>query len=337
MKLKVCAVIVTYGNRFKYFEQVIQRLVDIKINHIVVVNNNSTPDSTAQLNKLEKQLKGVLKVIHLQENSGSANGYKVGIEYAATIKSDSFIWLLDDDNRPCENALNILADYWVSITSENKESTICLLSYRQGHSSIDAIMNNNPAADLGRNNIFRAFHFYDSIYKLFQKKKGSKSLHNAYLNKAGLTYVAPFGGMFFHKNLVKIIGLPDERFYLYSDDHDYSYRITKSGGSILLIPSSEIEDIDVSWHSRQKESAVFKFAKNDDYVRLFYSIRNRSYFEKKELVNNWIIYCINMSIYSMTVFFLALVYFNFKNIYIYFKALYCGLTGKMGIIKDIRY
>lgn len=42
MKNKVSAVIVTYGNRYCFLEQVINRVLTMNINKIIVVNNNSS-------------------------------------------------------------------------------------------------------------------------------------------------------------------------------------------------------------------------------------------------------------------------------------------------------
>lgn len=336
MKHKVSVVIVTYGNRYCFLEQVIDMLLSLKINKIVVVNNNSSNESYNCLIKLENKLAKKLRVIHLSENTGSANGFKTGINYAVNMKASDFIWLLDDDNRPKEDALDILMEYWERLTDENKNNKICLLSYRKGHTNINAIMNNNPGADLGRNNTFRAFHISSVFKNLFLKKKG---IYNEKLNhkNSAITFVAPYGGMFFHKRLVDLIGLPDASYYLYSDDHEYSYRITKKGGSIIYLPASQIDDIDFSWHSKSKQVAVVRFAKSNDFVRLFYSIRNRVFFEKNELVTNWCVYIINMLIYSIAVFFISLVNFRLKNMKIYFKAVYFGLTGKMGVIEDIKF
>ena len=46
-----------------------------------------------------------LKVIYLDENTGSAGGYKLGLEEAYKCNECEFIWLLDDDNKPQKDSL----------------------------------------------------------------------------------------------------------------------------------------------------------------------------------------------------------------------------------------
>ncbi|MEM4965125.1 MAG: hypothetical protein QXT13_13345 [Pyrobaculum sp.] len=53
-----------------------------------------------------------------------------------------------------------------------------------------------------------------------------------------------YGGMFFHKKLIDTIGYLDERFYVYDDDIEWTYRITHKGGAIYLVLSSIVLDID---------------------------------------------------------------------------------------------
>ena len=68
----------------------------------------------------------------------------------------------------------------------------------------------------------------------------------------------PYGGLFFHRSIIDIIGLPDTNYFLYGDDFDFSYRITKKGGKIFLVTQSVIEDLEKSLTSSIPENAARK-------------------------------------------------------------------------------
>jgi GT2 family glycosyltransferase len=120
--------------------------------------------------------------------------------------------------------------------------------------------------------------------------------------KFGKVPVAPYGGLFIDKKILTKIGYPDENFYLYADDHEWSYRITKNGGEIYLIFDSKIDDIELSWHvPKENKETTFSIISKANPFRVYYSIRNRVYFEINNLVNNRAIYWINVGSVSLIV------------------------------------
>jgi len=93
------AVTVTYGNRFHLLKQVIDSALAEGVAKVIVVDNNSVPQSREQLKAYEHELgSDKIKVLYLDDNYGSAGGYKRGLEEAYEDPSCEFIWLLDDDN-----------------------------------------------------------------------------------------------------------------------------------------------------------------------------------------------------------------------------------------------
>ena len=109
---------------------------------------------------------------------------------------------------------------------------------------------------LGRVNGFIGFHIFDFHSKIirFLKKVSLKKNVNQYMSEIadkctcdknwGTVPVAPYGGLFFHKKLIDIIGYPMEDLFLYQDDFEYTYRITKNGGKIYLILNSTVKDLE---------------------------------------------------------------------------------------------
>ena len=80
--MKTFAIIVTYGNRFLLLRKVVLELLNIKIDKIVIVDNKSEKESADQLIKLRKEYKSIIEVVSLNENTGSAKGYAIGIRKA---------------------------------------------------------------------------------------------------------------------------------------------------------------------------------------------------------------------------------------------------------------
>jgi GT2 family glycosyltransferase len=131
MNEKVCVVTVTYGNRFHFLNQVIDAALEEGVCKVIVVGNNSSPESREKLKEYEKELgEQKIKVLYLDDNYGSAGGFKIGLKEAYNDQECEFIWRLDDDNKPLEGSLKILLDFWSSLKIENKEEKIALLSYR---------------------------------------------------------------------------------------------------------------------------------------------------------------------------------------------------------------
>lgn len=333
--MKVFAIVVTYGDRYHLLEQSIDALFKQQVSRVIVVDNRSHTSSYEQLRNLEKNLRGKLKVIHLEENTGSAGGYKIGLQNAYACEDCKFIWLLDDDNRPKEGALNALIDFWQKLAEEDKEHRIALMSYREDREIYkEVILKNLPNLVIGRTNSFLGFHVCEipavlirRIKKRYVQKLNGKDLGNKI---TGTVSAVPFGGMFFHKALLNEIGYPNQDLYLYSDDWDFSYRITHKGGKIIMLLNSVIEDLQKSWHRKNKES-LFKIYLLDDLedFRLYYYVRNRIYFEKKHLVTNPVIYCFNRLTLLSTVLIFGFIKKR-NNLRIIKKAVRDGNKGELG-------
>ncbi|QCT93940.1 glycosyltransferase [Caminibacter mediatlanticus TB-2] len=299
--MKVCAVIVTYGDRFYLLKQVIDACLKEGIDKIIVVDNASAENSRRQLKEYEKQI-DKLKVIYLNENTGSAGGYKRGLQEAYNCEECEYIWLLDDDNMPTKDSLKILKDFWNKYDLEDKEENLCLLSFRPDRVIYkEAIMTNNPNLVLGRKNSFLGFHIIDlpkKVIRVIKRKIGMQTFKENSKIRYGQVAVAPYGGMFFHKKLIGSIGYPKEEFFVYADDHEWSYRVTKKNGKIILVLDSVLEDIEKSEGFRYGNKLnYFQLLLNISKMRSYYSIRNRVFFEKCLLVQNDKIWSLNRFIF----------------------------------------
>jgi len=305
--MTVTVVVVTYSDRFHLLNQVLDSCLDSGVKNIIVVDNDSNENSKKQLKHYSKMKGAKINVIWNSSNLGSAKAYKQGLKKAQELNSE-FIWLLDDDNKPRKGSLNKLVEFWKS----KPDDVVTLLSFRPDrHQYKQAIQENNSDLVLSLKNSFSGFHLKEKILNIFKFKKNSDV-------KFGQVAYAPYGGMFFEKSILDNIGYPNEDFFLYSDDHDWSYRITKMNKKIYLILESVIDDIDTSWAIKYKKNTIFKKIKNAPSLRVYYSVRNRMLFEKKYLISNRIVYRFNRLIFT---FILSIYSYKTINYKVFLKAM----------------
>jgi GT2 family glycosyltransferase len=319
-------VIVTYGNRIHLLEKVIQKVQSFEeVRKIFLVNNNPTTILDA-----EKYIDIVM--INNNDNLGSAVGYKQGIERAYNDTDIDFIWLLDDDNKPDFSSLDELQETISLIDKDNvhKTALLCIREDRKAYYY--------SAYDFGvkylfpSKNSFLGLNIFEIAPKFFLKK---------YLQKIPVTKkrfvkvpVAPYGGLIFHKSLINSIGFPNEDLFLYSDDNEYSYRIIKNGGVIYLLPECRVEDIDNSWFIRKKGNYIDSLYDSKELFRIYYTLRNRVFTEKKYLVENKIVYQLNRFIYVTILLIYSIKYQDFQRFNFLRKAILDGDNKKLGKVNE---
>ena len=329
--MKTCIVIVTYGNRFHLLKEVIEGCLEEKVNKIIVVDNNSLPESRENIKKLEKEIPN-LEVIYLDENKGSAGGYKIGLQKACSDEECEFIWLLDDDNKPEKNSLKTLKDFWKELNVKEKEKNVALLSYRPLFPFYkESALKNDEKIMLGRVNSFIGFHILDLPYIVirFLKRVLFKEKVNKCINDKewGIVPVAPYGGLFFHKKLLYNIGYPMEDLFLYQDDFEYTYRITKKCGKIYLMLNSIVEDLERSWAAVGRMT-IFHDYNEGPKMRIYYTVRNGVYFDLKYRVINKSLYISNMVLFKTLLF----IFNGFRSNKVFNRAVEDGMKGRLGKI-----
>lgn len=325
IEYKVCVVTVTYGARWLFLEQVLLRMLTFsEVYNVVVVNNASSYSVADSVNSLKDKR---IIVIDQDENLGSAGGYKKGLEYALKLNCD-YIMLLDDDNLPGTSCMQELTASWTKVADpDNKKALFCLREDRLQHLKI--ARGTDPYRYYLTPDNFLGFSVFRIFYNQFNKLKDKFRSTKDFLGSAKIPYV-PYGGLFFHRSLLDEIGLPDERFYLYVDDSEFTYRITACGGNIWLIPSCKIEDIDKSQGVGYRPS-LFRSQLLDQYsFRTYYHVRNMIYFNKRVAVNNNFIFAINKILYLGGLLFLSILHrqkHQYKKIV---EAAKDGLNGNLG-------
>jgi GT2 family glycosyltransferase len=326
IKYKVCVLTVTYANRWQFLEQVLNRLLSLaQVTQVVVVNNASgysVDDKVAGLNDNR------VVVLNNEENIGSAGGYKQAIEYAYQQTDADMVWLLDDDNMPAENALAGLLAKWDEMGGENnKKALYCLREDRLPHVKI--ARGENPSRYYLVPDNFMGFNIFNVLKNQGYKKNDRFGTGVPYQDKAMMPYV-PYGGLLMHRSLVEVIGYPDEKFFVYVDDSEYTYRITQSGAVIWLIPTCKVTDIDQSQGINYQPKPFHSHLLDLWSFRTFYAIRNRMYFYSKVTIRSRLIFKLNKGLYLGYLWVVSRLSSKQKEYNKLVAAVNDGLSGKLG-------
>lgn len=333
IKYKVCVLTVTYANRWQFLEQVLNRVLGFDaVTQVVVVNN-------ASLYNVSSRVAGMgdnrVTVLNNGENIGSAGGYKQAIDYAVKQTDADMIWLLDDDNLPEPGSLAGLLDNWDRIDGpDEKKALYCLREDRLPHVKI--ALGENPRRYYLVTDNFMGFSLFNILKNQWYKLADKFKRPSTYLDKAIMPYV-PYGGLLMHRVMVAAIGLPDERLFVYVDDSEYTYRITRQGGLIWLIPSCKIIDIDKSQGLTYQKKAFHSALLDQWGFRTYYAIRNRMYFYSKVAVKSTFMFKINKKLYLTYLLFLSLLSSKQKEYNKLLSAVEDGLHGKLGKVNQEKF
>lgn len=238
---RVCAVIVTF-NRLKLLKRCLDTIFNqsININHIVIINNNSTDGTTEYLNNLNNKK---LIINNLKKNCGGAAGFSLGVEIAYRQTDDDFVWIMDDDTFPNENAVEELLKS-SKILNGNHGFLCSNVRWKDGS------MTNIPQVsdDWG-----------DKI-------------------KDGLIKVdtATFVSVFIPRKIIGSLGVPTADLFIWGDDTEYTTRISSMYPSYFVINSNVLH-----YTTRNLSDTTIVNDSVDRIPRYSFMFRNLIYIDKK--------------------------------------------------------
>jgi GT2 family glycosyltransferase len=208
---RIAAVVVTY-NRLALLQECISSLRNQtrKLDKIIVVNNSSA-DGTFEWLNAQNDL-----TIITQENTGSAGGQHTGIKTAYEQGYD-WIWCMDDDAEPLSDALE-------ELTKSINGNYLALAS---------SVVDTNLAIQLNHRGYFDPKRIKKGDLQILSKIEDYRSTQQFEVE------FASFVGIMLHNNLIKDIGLPDQKLFICHDDVEYCLRIRKIC-KILVVPRSLI-------------------------------------------------------------------------------------------------
>lgn len=331
--LKTTAVTVSYGNRANYLKKVIEASFTSGVSDIVVVDNGLFPESRTKLEALCSRYGSSLHVLTHNRNLGSAGGFKSGLVFAHQQTKTDYLWLLDDDNVPEPEALQELHRAYTQLNVYS-HGLLALLSLRPvGRKHFQMLSHGVPPDSVfPRRSSFRHVHIANLLDRRRDKVTREDSSSNFYTHDPIPIPYASYGGLFFQTELLEKIGYPDETFYLYADDREFSYRITHQGGHIFLVPTSLINDIHMSDHHSNTHEKPYLYLLNGDphFFKTYYFVRNNAYFQYRFWTDSNFTYTLNKYLFFIQLLRYALQFNKLKRFRDIWKAVQEGEQGFLG-------
>ncbi len=206
--------------------------------------------------------------IRIYKDVGGSGGFYEGVKRAYKAGYD-WVWLMDDDAEPKEDALEKLVKY---INLPSAAALACL--------KVDE--NGKFIGHRGR------FNFRDPSKHIVKSIKEEDYENREY---AEIDH-ASFVGILVSSKAIKKIGFPEKRFFIYCDDVEYCLRLRRVG-KIYLIPSSII----VHKEEMKKNKSIKKQFLNRTLYRDPYEKFWKRYYEIRNLTYLWKIYSRNKLIF----------------------------------------
>lgn len=236
------AVVVTY-NRLPILKEVISALQtsETKVDHIIVVDNNSDQSTRDYLESLGNQI----NYVRLNENLGGAGGFNRGIRYFIEQTDDEYVWLMDDDTVPLPDTLTQLE------------------LFAKSHPNFGFLSSDIRWTDGSRTKM-----------NLPVPKSGIGHIADDATEPEEMLN-ATFVSLLMSRDIVIQIGLPITEFFIWGDDIEYTERASRVSPG-YFIPSARV----VHKMSSNVGSSIAK-DNMSRVPRYFYSYRNKIYYGKK--------------------------------------------------------
>jgi GT2 family glycosyltransferase len=321
----VVAVLATYRDRQAMLEAVLDRLVEQGVTRAVIVDNGAT---WPVAERLAARFGDFIDVVAMEGNQGCALGYAQGMARARAIGAD-MIWLLDDDNRPTPGSLAALRATWAAEAPGIGADRLIVSAVRDEH-HVDVLAGVPEQWLRVRWNSFGGFHWRDLPYKFWRRTRWGRPPGTP--PAAVRVDVTPYGGALFHVALVERFGLPITDFYQYGDDQEWTWRVTRGGGRILIVPAARIEDLEVSWNPTAQMSNRFRgLAAGSSAFRSYYATRNAAFFESRFRRRGRLGFAINRLIYMSLVRHYARAAGHPERYRLIREAVADGMAGRLGV------
>ena len=325
----ICVVTVTYGARWHLLRQALASAQSEDVQRAVVVDNGAKEDIATLA---RNEFGAFVDVMTMGRNSGSAGGYKAGMQRALDLGAE-YLLLLDDDNKLEAGCLDKLVSTHHACVESVPADRLAVLAYRANWQT-DVVRNVPSNGMEGNRAAFLGFDFQDVPFKFFRRTPfGRQWIARRPMLDQVTVAIAPYSGMFFHRAVPEAHGLPDERFFLYADDSDFSYRLTQANGKIVLATEAKLVDLEVSWNMKARFSNTLDaLLMGDGDFRAFYSTRNHAYFEGYRDVTRKekIIRSINRAVYLAALRLRALMIGRKQRLALLMKAIRDGEAGRLG-------
>lgn len=289
---------------------------------ICVVDNASTDDSVATIQKEWALLDDVLPLREdrettfppettallytLKENRGYGAGNNAGIRLAQQHGKYRAYWILNNDTRVTENALQALCDTY------NSAPGLCMIGstivFLHDRKTIQCTAGSSTIGYLG---LTFALNAGKKLHQLATLDKDKIEKHINYINGASI---------FIPESVISEIGFFKEKYFLYLEDVEYGLRARKHGIKLCYAPKSIVYHREgASTGTTSKYNSFLNKTCLVDYLM----IRNRTY-----LVREYYKYLLPLYLATIPLLMLKrLLDGRWRMIPNLFKAIHAGLTG----------
>ncbi len=245
-------VVVTY-NRSTLLTTLLTSLtqIDPKPGHVVVVDNASSDDTTQVVESYRERLESAgtrLVYRRLETNTGGSGGFSAGVETAYELGAE-WIWVMDDDVEVLPDALSSLARWAprfkvIQGRRYDYDGSPFYWQYRIAERMAIPI----PFAPAG----------FDA--------SGYKEMNSGC-----------FEGMLVHRDIVKQIGLPDHRFFIYWDDQVYGWLASRITTTVvvedfILRRTRDIKKLNLGARNLRASSDAYRYyiMRNRGHIKQYY-------------------------------------------------------------------
>lgn len=248
---KVTAVIVTF-NRKELLKESIEALLNQNYkNFDVIVVDNASTDGTYDYIKDIIEINDGVRYVNTGANLGGAGGFNYGIREAYNNKCD-FIWVMDDDCIVHNDTLEKLIE-----ADENLNGEYGFLASKVLWKDGNICQMNVPRQTL------------------------TKNIQKFNVNQQPVV-MASFVSLFIKSDIVKELGLPIKDFFIWTDDWEYTRRISRKHKCYL------INDSVVTHKSKSNIGANIANDSEDRLDRYKYLYRNDVYLYRREGFRGWV-------------------------------------------------
>lgn len=274
----VCAVVVTYNRKNLLLECLeALRKQTRPIQAIYLIDNASTdgtpelllekgyirklpPKNLTEPREKEFEFKQLtdgqpikLCYVRMQENTGGSGGFYEGVKRAYE-RGYEWLWLMDDDAEPKEDAMERLSNFF---DKKGISALACNVVLANG----EICYNHRGFIDL------------KSIYPLIQKPLQKEK----YKELAEEIDMASFVGILVNRKAIEKIGYPKKEFFIQHDDVEYCIRLRKIGKILLILDSIII-------HKEAAKKGISKSFLGRRVIRVLYAKFWLTYYGRRNLV-----------------------------------------------------
>lgn len=215
---KIAAVVVTFNRKILLGECLDALLNQTHPLDTIIIIDNASTDGTEEFLKQKYLCNSIFDYVRLPENTGGAGGFYEGVKRGHEQGFD-WLWLMDDDSEPKENALEVLVHHLslnphiLVLRSLAVDKTIGNVSWKQV-----------TYDESGRKGVI--FRDNTEVYKMNPR----------IYRILGFSFI----GVLIHKRIIDKISYPLKELFIWCDDAEYSYRIRSAGYELFLHTGSLI-------------------------------------------------------------------------------------------------